>query len=136
MTKKKKFDSQTNERSELAHSVGIVPRLSPPVRPLIRMRAGKARFHTPRLAAERSRLWRLRIQGSALGYDTFHYAHIHDAEGYRLLYEELDNLNDGIRKELFSYSKEIRSHLEEKEWKKLTDSSFLNTFLHYLKEGV
>ena len=37
------------ERSELVHFVGIVPRLSPPVRPLIRMSAGKAWFHTPRL---------------------------------------------------------------------------------------
>ncbi|RKX77196.1 MAG: hypothetical protein DRP60_06710 [Spirochaetes bacterium] len=38
-----------NERSELVHSDGIVPRFSPPVRPLIRMSAGKAWFHTPRL---------------------------------------------------------------------------------------
>ncbi len=45
-----------NERSELVHSVGIVPRLSPPVRPLIRMSAGKAWFHTPRLAAEKESL--------------------------------------------------------------------------------
>jgi len=37
------------ERSELVHSVGIVPRLTPAVRPLIRMSAGKAWFHTPRL---------------------------------------------------------------------------------------
>ncbi|MCK5736144.1 MAG: hypothetical protein KAH21_06670, partial [Spirochaetaceae bacterium] len=29
--------------SELVHSDGIVPRLSPPVRPLIRVRAGKVR---------------------------------------------------------------------------------------------
>ena len=41
--------SKRNERSELVHSVGIVPRLSPPVRPLIRMSAGKVWFHTPRL---------------------------------------------------------------------------------------
>ncbi|RKX87184.1 MAG: hypothetical protein DRP70_08970, partial [Spirochaetes bacterium] len=38
-------------RSELVHSDGIVPRLPPPVRPLIRMSDGKERFHTPRLAS-------------------------------------------------------------------------------------
>jgi len=30
--------------SELVHSIGIVPRLTPPVRPLSRMSAGKAWF--------------------------------------------------------------------------------------------
>ncbi len=50
-------DSQTNEWSELVHS---------------RVRAGKARVHTPRHAADGSRQRRLRDQGSALGYDTFH----------------------------------------------------------------
>ena len=58
-------------------NAGIVPRLTPTVRPLIRISAGKARFNTPRLAAERIQLVRganlraepherLRVQGFAL----------------------------------------------------------------------
>ena len=38
-------DKSELARSELFHSVGIVPRLSPAVRPLFRMSAGKAWFH-------------------------------------------------------------------------------------------
>jgi len=38
------------------HGVGIVHRLSPPVRSLIRISAGKVRFNTLRLAAERIQL--------------------------------------------------------------------------------
>ncbi|RKX90195.1 MAG: hypothetical protein DRZ90_16550, partial [Spirochaetes bacterium] len=52
------FIPKRNERSEQVHSDGIVPRLTPPVRPLIRISAGKARFNTPRLAAERIQLVR------------------------------------------------------------------------------
>ncbi len=51
-------DSQTNERNE---------NLSFP------SESREERSHTPQLAAARSRQGRLRVQGSALGYDTSHY---------------------------------------------------------------
>jgi len=64
------------------------------------------------------------------------YAYIHDEADYRTLYDDMNTMNDNIRKKLFSTTAVIRSNLEEKEWEKLKDADFLITFIHYLEEGA
>lgn len=64
------------------------------------------------------------------------FTYNHDSEAYRILYGELDELNDLILSQLFEYSSRMRSVLNENEYKKLADEDFYNTYVFHLDQGV
>jgi hypothetical protein len=62
-------------------------------------------------------------------------AHPHDAAAYEEAHAASDALMDTIWDQLMELSREYRSIITEKEWKKLSDPDFYFEFTKYLKEG-